>query len=112
MGAALTPPMTVTRVRSREPVIFELAEGHQYLPCESYPCKGGLVLLSQYYRPNLPVLTRHKEYSPEDEHAGHTILTSGIVRRESCVGTLFERHRALEKVFHQVMQENTTLSDP
>lgn len=108
--ALLQPPMTVTRVASREPVLMQLGDDERYLPVSSYPCGGGLQLLAQYYRPNMPLLARHREYVPGEEDQGHTVLPAGIVRRSSCIGTLYERHRSLEKVFHQVMEENASLS--
>ena len=110
LDALLRPPVTVTRCSSREPVSFALSEDHRFVPAASYPCRGGLGLLARHYRPNLALLTRHREYAPGEENQGHTVLPAGIVRRESCIGTLYERHRALEKVFRQVMEENGSLA--
>jgi hypothetical protein len=106
----LDPPKVRKRVKrsSRDTVVFELDGNHRFLPLSTYPCSGGLMNIARFYKPNVSLFTRHEEWEPTEKKE-HRVLVSAIIRRASCVGTLYERHRALEKVFQQVMNENSSL---
>ena len=105
--STLEPRVKSAPVRRRCRELFVSVEAPRFLPCASYPCPGGLSNL-EFYKPGLVLLSRHAEWEPS-ERPCHRVLHSSIVRRESSVGTLYDRHRQLEKVFRQVASENAAL---
>jgi len=110
LDRVLEPPRVRRRVKRGplKPIVFELEEHHRFLPVRNYPCSGGLMNIACFYKPNMPLFSRHLEWEPLPK-LEHRVLVSSVLRRASCVGTLHERFRALEKVFQQVMSENSNL---
>jgi hypothetical protein len=106
----LEPPKVRSRVRRspRSPITFCLDDSSKFLPFASYPCSGGLSNIARFYKPHMPLFTRHLEWEPTDKPE-HRVLVSCVLRRATCIGSLHERYRALEKVFQQVMSENGNL---
>ncbi len=74
---------------------------------EGYPSRAGLSDLARFYKPHLPFLGKHKEWVPGC--VGHSYLYSATVRRSNITGHLYEKHRALARVYELVVGENGSL---
>lgn len=74
---------------------------------EGYPSRAGLADLARFYKPHMPYLGKHKEWVPGCE--GHAHLFSATARRTNIAGNLFEKHRALSRVYELVIGENASL---
>lgn len=88
-------------------LFFFCCQGQMFLPVMNYPCKEGLGDLSKYYKPHVSFLCKHKEWVPGKQ--GHCYLYTATLRRATLAGHLFEKHRALQRVYDLVSQENASL---
>jgi len=108
LSDVFSPPLK--RVDSPQFICYEITHYNAILPRTLFPqTLGGLSDLAKFYRPNLPFLAKHKEWIPGQE--GHSCLFSGAVQRATCIGSLYEKHRSLQRIYSQVMNQNMALME-